>query len=109
MDMNLIAGRIFSQQTSGEKLENGDWKVSVTITEKVKESSESEWLEANIDSEAQDKNFDNAHKLAMFSALQELNRLVYSRGLESMFEGLLVDEKEKENGSSNNRPDTPTQ
>lgn len=107
MDMNQLKGRIFEQQTLGEIDKDGYWKVVVTITEKISYDGEV-WEVENISAMSLDKSFDMAHKIAMQSALSELNSLVYSKGFDSLIEGRLYERLVKENASNNNK-DTTTQ
>jgi len=87
MDMSYLEGRSFYSHTTGVKNDNGDWEVTVNMSETLaypNGTTRQEYLESTIT----DKDFDVAHKTAMKNVLQDLENLVYSRGFDSLIEAL---------------------
>ena len=88
------------------------WKVTVVIKERVTDDGVN-WIEESIGAEAIDMDFDTAHKEALRAVLQELDRLVYQKGLESLVQAIEQDRLlEKETGNEANikdNKDTPIQ
>jgi len=107
MDMNKLSGRVFGQQTLGEKDEQGYWKITVVMTEKII-FPDGTSKEEKIESMCMDKDFDTAHQIALHSALSELRELVYDKNFDSLIEGREYQRVlETDDGSSNKaNPDT---
>lgn len=109
MDNSKITGRVFSQTTSGRKLDNGLWELTVDITEKLFFPDGTE-KEESINTMCADEDFDVAHQIALHSALIELRELVYDKNLDSLIDGKEQQRKlEAENDSIKADQDTPTQ
>lgn len=106
MDNNKLSGRIFGQQTTATRMENGLWKLHVEIREKLIYPDGQERDEA-IESECIDKDFDTAHQIALNSALSELQTIVYGRNFDSLIEG--KDYERTLNDNLGDNEDTPTQ
>lgn len=104
MDMNSITGRSFSNYTVGEKLENGDWKVKVTIVEAL-QWKDGEVKEETIEAECQASDFNVAQQEALASALYELNEVVLSKGYTS----LVIAREEQDDSKAETDETTPTQ
>lgn len=99
MNYKNLKGRYFGNDTFSLKGANGMWEVTVIIKERVTEDGEN-WIEESIGASAVDEDFDTAHKMALRVTLQELDRLVYQRGFDSLVQGIEADrllEKETEN------------
>lgn len=106
MDNNKLVGRTFGQKTTATKDEQGYWKLRVVIEETVTYPDGTK-KEETIESECVDKDFDTAHRIALYSALRELGYLVYDRKFDSLIEGR---EYEREHyGNSQDNTDTTTQ
>lgn len=87
MDMNDVMIRKFYNSTNGERLENGDWRVTCTIGEDLAMTDGTTKSEV-IDAMCVDKEFDVAHGAALNSVIEELRMLVYERGFDSLVEGV---------------------
>lgn len=110
MDYNNLKGRYFGNDTFAKKGENGMWEVTVIIRERVSEDGEN-WVEESIGASAMDADFTIAHKLCLMSVLGELNDLVYSKGIDSLVQGLEIKRKSEEDNESSaeNNKDTSIQ
>lgn len=102
MEIKNAVGRSFVSETLSHRDEHGYWMVTVRITEKATLDG-ANWVEETIEASSADKNHDSAHKLAMFSCLQELNRLTVSAGFDSLIEGR---EWDRANGTGNDNANT---
>lgn len=102
-------GRVFAQETVGIRMDDGGWKVTVTMTEKVTLNNGIERVET-IEAMAMDSTFNDAHRVALQSSMAELQDLVYARGFESLIEGRDYQRSlEAANGGSKNNSTTITQ
>lgn len=109
MDYKNLKGRYFGNDTFAKKLENGMWEVTAVIKERVSEDGVN-WIEESIGTTAVDSDFDNAHKMALRVVLQELDRLVYQHGFDSLVQGIeadrLLEKEEGDESKSNDNKDT---
>lgn len=110
MDNNLLSGRSFGQRTTATRDEQGYWKLHVMMEEEVSYPDGTVRRET-LESECMDKEFNVAHGMALGTVLAELDTLVYSRGFDSLIEGIDYQRKlEAENAAgSKTDEDTPTQ
>lgn len=109
MNNNDLKERIFSQTTTGKRLENGMWELTSLMIEKVIYLDGTE-KEEKIETMCVDADFDVAHTVALKSSLEELGFLVYSRKFDSLIEGAEYQRKlEQEHDSPKDNPDTSTQ
>lgn len=102
--MNFVRGRSFGSQTSGVKFEDGKWHLTVTMSETVLYPNGTS-REETITHTAENTDFDTAHKEAMRQVLQELQDLVYSRGFDSLIEGMDYERSMEALGDSDITPD----
>jgi hypothetical protein len=86
MEMTYVSGRSFYSLTTGNKKENGEWEVTVKMSEKVRYPNGTD-REESIEHTGVHQDFDAAHKIALRNVMQELQDLVYSRGFDSLVEG----------------------
>lgn len=109
MNYKELKGRYFGNDTFSKKLDSDMWEVIVVIKERVSEDGVN-WVEESIGTTAVDADFDTAHKMALRVVLQELDRLVYQKGFDSLVQGIEADrllEKEGKNESNaDNNKDT---
>lgn len=87
MDMSYLTGRGFTSVTTGEKDENGNWKIVVTMGESIQYPNGTK-REGKVDAMGISTDYDEAHQTALKSCLQQLQDLVYSRGFDSLIEAL---------------------
>jgi hypothetical protein len=88
MDMTYVSGRSFGSNTTGYKDEgDGLWHVVVTMVEILTFPNGLERSET-IEGRAENVSFHEAHKSAMRDVLQLLQDLVYSKGFDSLIEGM---------------------
>ena len=81
--MNIL-GRCFSNDIVAIKNEQGDWEISVTMTEKLLTEG-SEWEEKKVAAKCTDKDFSKAYEVAMNSTLSQLSDIVKETGSDSLF------------------------
>lgn len=98
--MKRIIGRAFVNSNKGIIDESGYWHVDVVMTESVYYSDGTDTSE-KIEASSIDRNYDDAHKLALTSALLQLRDEVYDKGFTSLVDArdssrkLFVDDNSK--------------
>ena len=102
MDANVI-GRVFTNQVTGEKDEDGMWKVNVIVKERTTVDGEV-WEDEEVSAMSIDKNFDAAHRTALGSVLHFLDDEVYSKGFDSLVPAMIA--KRILDGTNDNKNST---
>ena len=102
MDANVI-GRVFTNQVTGEKGEDGMWKVTVLVQEKTTIDGKV-WENEEVSAMSIDKNFDAAHRTALGSVLHFLDDEVYSKGFDSLVPAMIA--KRILDGTNDNKNST---
>lgn len=87
-------GFVYKTEVLSNKTKDEFWKVDIVISEK-RTSDGVEWKEEVIEASSVDLNREDAERVALRSALAQLDDLVYSRGYKS-----LIDAREDENESN---------
>lgn len=88
-----LKGRFFGSETIAKKSADGYWTIKVDVIERQTEDGEN-WREERITASAMDFDFQTAHQAALMSVMQEMEALVYSKGLDSLIQG--IDKRNKE-------------
>lgn len=101
MDMTYLSGRSFSSYTTGIKGEDGKWKVSVELGERVQYPNGTHKQES-IFYEEVNEDFDVAHQTALKACLYDLQELVYSRNFDSLIEAKEYDRNLEDMSSVSN-------
>ena len=99
MDANVI-GRSFTNQVTGEKGEDGMWKVTVLVQEKTTTDG-LVWEDEEVSVMNFDRTFDAAHRTALGSVLHYLDDEVYSKGFDSLVPAMRA--KRALDGTNNNK------
>ena len=102
MDANVI-GRSFTNQVTGEKGEDGMWKVNVLVKERTTVDGEV-WEDEEVSAMSIDTNFDAAHRTALGSVLHYLDDEVYSKGFDSLVPAMIA--KRILDGTNDNKNST---
>jgi len=84
---NGLKQRIFSQETAGKLSDDGYWTLTVEIKERDTLDGIN-WREERVVAQSIDTSFDDAHKTALRSVLQQMNSIVYSRGFDSLIDAV---------------------
>lgn len=87
MTFDNLKYRYFGSGTTANLDDNGYWHVTVEILEKYTDNDGNN-REEKLSASAVDKTLNTAHALALASAMQEMDELVYSKGYESLIEGI---------------------
>lgn len=98
--MTRIISKAFSNVNKGTALGNGDWKVEVIMTETFGYDDGTEKSEV-IEAMCIDSNFQEAHTIALASALEQYRDEVFDKGLTSLIESRekfgKLDDKSRDN------------
>lgn len=81
---DIIVGRFFGSDTVAEKLEDGSWKVTVNMTEKMKLKG-GEWEEKILSTFCTDDEFDKAYMVAANATLEKFQQVLNDNKSNSMF------------------------
>lgn len=81
-----VNGRCFESSTTAEKQENGDWTVTVLMTEKRRFDGVEEWEVKTLSAMCTDKAFESAYSTAMTSATEQFNDIISMTKTDSLFE-----------------------
>lgn len=99
MDATVI-GRSFTNQVTGERGEDGVWKVTVLVQEKTTTDGKV-WEDEEVSAMSMDTNFDAAHRTALGSVLHYLDDEVYSKGFDSLVPAMMA--KRALDGTNDNK------
>lgn len=83
--MDKIVGRFFSSETMAERLDTGDWKVTVSMIERRLLDGDNQWEDKRIDSSCTDSDFESAYGVAMNATLQKFDDLLHETNGNGMF------------------------
>lgn len=92
--MDNIIRRGFQSNIVGEKVENDEWKVTVSMSEtRTVEGEELE--EVKLETSCTDKNFESAYQVAMSATLQKFQNAIANENSGSLFKSGEPVEEEK--------------
>jgi len=95
MDKELdVVGRSFGSDTLAEKTSTGDWKVTVTMTER-RMLLGSEWEERKLSAQCTDSTFEKAYGIAMNSTLEQFNDALEVTKTDSLFDSVELTQQSK--------------
>lgn len=85
MDKKVIA-REYISTTKCDLMEDGYWKATNEVADRVLYEGESEWLDERVDAMSMDTDPKRAIKIAMESVLNYLTQNIYQNGFDGLIE-----------------------